>query len=36
MWECRIGIEEVRSVPLEERTVTLMREELLMGVLAYS
>lgn len=27
MWECMTGIEEVRSVPLEERIVTSMGEK---------
>ena len=28
MWECRIGIERVRSVPLEERMLTSTGKEL--------
>ena len=34
MWECRIGIEGVRSVPLEERMVTSTGKELRMCALA--
>ena len=30
MWECRIGVEGVRSVPLEERMVTSTGKELRM------
>ena len=30
MWECRIGVEGVRSVPLEERMVTRTGKELRM------
>ena len=30
MWECRIGVEGVRSVPLEERMVTATGKELRM------
>lgn len=30
IWECKTGIEEVRSVPLEERIVTWIEEKELL------